>query len=59
MGTGGVVVCVLEQLAPDPVSLLPDYHLAVVGGTGEDVPELGVRPGDLPDGAVVAAGRSC
>lgn len=53
------MVRMLKELAPDPVSLLPDYHLAVIGGAGEDVSELRVRPGDLPDGAVVAAGRGC
>lgn len=54
-----MVVGVLEELAPDPVSLLPDYHFAVVGGAGEDVSEFRVCPGDLPDGAVVAAGDAC
>lgn len=49
------MIRVLSQLRPLALSLLPDYHLAVVGGAREDVAEFGVRPGDLPNGPIVAA----
>jgi hypothetical protein len=52
------MVCVLGDLHPLPLSFLPDYYLSIVGGTGEDVAELGVCPGDLPNGAVVPVVRS-
>ena len=51
----GVVIRVLSELGELPLSFLPDKDFAVVGGGGEDVAEFGVRPGDLPDGAVVPA----
>jgi len=37
--------------------LAPDEHFAVIRARGEDLAELGVCPGDLPDGAGVAACR--
>ena len=52
------MVRVLSQLRPLTLSLLPDYHLAVIGGAREDVAEFGVCPGDLPDGTIVTIQRS-
>jgi len=50
-----VGVPVYLQLIPVPGRCgLPDDHLAVVGARSQDVAELGMGPGHLPDGSLVA-----
>uniref|UniRef100_A0A6B0UZV2 Putative secreted protein n=1 Tax=Ixodes ricinus TaxID=34613 RepID=A0A6B0UZV2_IXORI len=49
----GVVVGVLVELVPPAVGLRPDHHLAVVGARRQHAPKHGVRPGHLPDRALV------
>jgi hypothetical protein len=51
---GGGVVCELVDALPLPVLLAEDEDAAVIAAAGEDGAVFGVRPGDAPDGAVVA-----
>jgi hypothetical protein len=50
---GGVVRELVDAL-PLAVLLAEDQDAAVVAAAGEDGAVFGVRPGDAPDGAVVA-----
>lgn len=56
---GGVKSNVVDALPLTWAVLTVDVNVACVGGGGEDGTELGVRPGDRPDGSFVAVRGRC